>query len=85
MSDIVLSKLLRRVLGLVIVVPKLACRLCPRLKPVTGGIVGEPIGDGMLVGEVLMRESELGEPRPWTKLSRLSETPLGNIAGDWRP
>lgn len=80
-----LSRLLRRVLGLVIVVPKLACRLCPRLKPVTGGIDGEPgdpIGDGTLVGEVLIRERELGELRPVEKFSRRSVTPLGVTVGD---
>lgn len=51
MSDIVLSKLLRLVLGLVIVVPRLAWRECPRLNaPGTVGLVGL-VGVVGLVGE----------------------------------
>lgn len=53
-SDIVLSKLRRRVLGLVIVVPKLAWRPCPRLKG-EGEI--EDVGDNGDVGEL----GEIGE------------------------
>jgi hypothetical protein len=40
MSDIVLSKLLLRVLGLVIVVPRLACLECPLLNPPGDTLVG---------------------------------------------
>jgi hypothetical protein len=41
MSDIVLSKLLLLVLGLVIVVPKLAVLACPLLSPGVEGLGGE--------------------------------------------
>lgn len=43
-----LSKLRLRVLGLVIVVPKLACLECPRLNPPgLVGLVGEYTADGV--------------------------------------
>jgi len=45
MSDIVLSMLRRLVLGLVIVVPRLACRPCPRRKAV-GKEAELEVGDG---------------------------------------
>jgi len=46
MSDIVLSKLLLRVLGLVIVVPRLACLECPLLNPPGDVLVGENADEG---------------------------------------
>ena len=57
MSDMVLSKLLLRVLGLVIVVPRLACLEWPRLTPPIAGLPGdaEPV-PGPTVEEVLIRE-----------------------------
>lgn len=59
MRDIVLSKLLLRVLGLVIVVPRLACLEWPRLTPPMAGLPetgdGEPV-PGPTVEEVLIRE-----------------------------
>ena len=57
MSDIVLSKLLLRVLGLVIVVPRLACLECPLLNPpgdVLVGLCGENADGGVGAGDVLI-------------------------------
>ncbi len=46
MSEIVLSMLRLRVLGLVIVVPKLACLACPRRKPdPSAGLLVLDVGD----------------------------------------
>jgi hypothetical protein len=84
----VLSKLLRLVLGLVIVVPRLACRECPRLNPpprdgLMGlvGLVGEYTGEaGDGVGDVLVLmlvRTVLAE----ITFSSLAETPLGVTGG----
>ena len=86
-SDIVLSKLLRLVLGLVIVVPKLACRECPRLKPpprdgLMGlvGLVGEYTGEpGICTGGLVLMLAR-GKPAVIT-FSSLAVTPLGVMGG----
>ena len=71
----------RRVLGLVIVVPRLALRECPRLYPPGDGIVGLVgvwIPPGPEIEEVLIRASpEGGPPRSARSFSRPSLTPLG--------
>jgi len=63
MSEIVLSRLRRLVLGLVIVVPRLAVLLWPRLD---GGPIDDEIEPG--VGEVRLSEA--------MTFSRAAETPL---------
>jgi len=88
MSDIVLSRLLLLLLGLVIVVPKLACLECPLLNPpgdVAIGLPGDGIGEGDPEApepedEVLMRDKG-GAPRAAMTFSMLSLTPLGEIGG----
>lgn len=80
MSDIVLSMLRRRVLGLVIVVPRLALRACPRLYPPGDGIVGLVgvwIPPGPEIVEVVIRASPEGGPRSARSFSKPSLTPLG--------
>jgi hypothetical protein len=86
----VLSKLLRLVLGLVIVVPKLACRECPRLNPpprdgLIGlvGLVGEYTGETGVcvgVGDVLVLMLVSGVLAEMT-FSSLAATPLGVTGG----
>ena len=76
MSDIVLSRLLRRVLGLVIVVPRLAWRPWPRRKGEAAeigdiGDMGEP---GVAGAEVLIGVT-VGVPA--MTCSRASVTPFG--------
>ena len=80
MSDIVLSMLLRRVLGLVIVVPRLAWRPCPRLKGTGGGPVGDAGDAGVLGPEVLTGVTEPVE----IACSRACATPAagGGVAGE---
>lgn len=73
MSDIVLSMLLRRVLGLVIVVPRLAWRPCPRLKDTGGGPVGDAGEPGVLGPDVLEGVMEPVE----IACSRACATPAG--------
>ena len=77
-SDIVLSKLLLLLLGLVIVVPKLACLACPLLGE------GVDIGDCELeeredIPEVFMRDRGALD----VSFSRLSATPFGVTGGAW--
>jgi len=82
MSDIVLSRLLLLVLGLVIVVPKLACLEWPRLKPPGDGATGLPgagAGGDCDPLEVLMRDK--GWPLKDVIFSKPSATPFGEIGG----
>ena len=76
MSDIVLSKLLLLVLGLVIVVPRLACLECPRRKPVATGLAdGDGVPDPPV--SVLMRDNGVEGTDPVAMaFSRPAETPL---------
>jgi len=64
--DIVVSILRRRVLGLVIVVPKLACRPCPRLNGVLpgGGVTGDAGDAGELEVETPLMADSRPEARP---------------------
>ena len=77
-SDIVLSRLLLLLLGLVIVVPKLACLVCPFLPPGEIGLIEE--GCEMEDIPVLMRE---GMVLAAIALSRLSATPFGAGGAGW--
>lgn len=86
----VLSKLLLRVLGLVIVVPRLACLEWPRLKPPTTGltglvgVVGEYKDDGDFgecPGDVLILVSVAGSAPDDIAFSSPAATPLGLTGG----
>ncbi len=84
MSDIVLSRLRRRVLGLVMVVPKLACRPWPRRKGDAiddigdEGEIGDP-GDGGWPSDVLMAAGSVGGAA--MTCSNAAVTPLGDTGG----
>lgn len=76
-----LSRLLRRVLGLVIVVPRLACRPCPRRNGVVDieiGDVGETGVPGLGGTAVLRGEGEVGFAMT---CSSAAATPFGDIGG----
>ena len=84
MSDIVLSRLRRRVLGLVMVVPKLAWRPCPRRNgdaPADIGDVGEmgDAGDGSWPSDVLIGAGSVGVLA--MTCSRAAATPFGDTGG----
>jgi len=70
------------VLGLVIVVPKLACLEWPRLNPPGGdiptGLPGDGTGDTV---DVLIRDP--GVPRSAITLASPSATPLGDTGAGW--
>jgi hypothetical protein len=70
----VLSRLLRLVLGLVIVVPKLACLECPRLNT-AGNVTGEGLGCDPDEGvDALLLDT--GVPRAAISFSKPSEIPF---------
>jgi len=86
---IVLSKLLLLVLGLVIVVPRLACRECPRLNgPDVGdvGLAGDEVGDivGVVVLMVLSGGGTVPVPLEEMVASRTAVTPLALIGMESR-
>ena len=84
MSDIVLSRLRRRVLGLVIVVPRLACRPCPRRNGDAvddkgdPGEMGDP-GEGSCPSDVLIAVGGAGVVA--MTCSSAAATPLGDTVG----
>ena len=78
MSDIVLSRLRRRVLGLVIVVPRLAWRPCPRRKGDTDIDVGD-VGEVGVPGPTSVEMGVMGEGGAGSEAmtsSRALATPL---------
>jgi hypothetical protein len=79
----------RRVLGLVIVVPRLAWRACPRLNGVVG-LAGDCSGVGLPAdgADAVLMRARVGEPAAGAALSASafssdSATPLGETGAGW--